>query len=521
MSARNQAIKSVVVLGGGTAGWIAAHVLRKSLGKNLKITLIESKKNPIIGVGEATVPTIRLTMRHLGLSEEEWMPKVQGSFKLAVRFNDWLRKGHVYYHPFNHHRSFSHLNHGLYHLPDLPSTIDILQIFSAIPVKDRPSDFARFCSAIPAICDERKSPRNFDKTSRAENYAYHFDTHLLNKYFKELAEQRDIGYLEDTFVSANLKENGFIESLNLETGKKISGDLFLDCTGQQSLLISGALKEPFIDQSQHLFEDTALAAQLPYLNREEEIEPYTTAQAMDAGWVWKIPLQHRIGTGYVFSSQFISPDQAWEEFQKLYPSRMKNISPRLIKFRTGRYRNTWVKNCVALGLAGAFIEPLESTSIGLAEYQIHSLVHLFPDLNFDSHLQDRFNEKVNYCYDQIRDYIILHYNLSQRRDTEFWKAATDKNKASESVNEFLRNLKTYLVYPKPDLDWTIFQRFSIGCILSGMESLPWVNLPILAKVDPECLRTEIKSIRDEEKILLSSLPSLHEYLLKMRPAEPC
>lgn len=515
----NQKINSIIILGGGTAGWLAALLLKKNLGPELNITLIESPKKPIIGVGEATVPTIRFTMKHLGFDESDWMARCQASFKLAVKFDNWLTPNHSYYHPFHHNRSFANLTNPFYKLPDLPSQFDLLQFYSNIEPKNRPSDFATYCSFVPSLCDHLKSPLNFEKHSRTSNYAYHFDTHLLNAFFREKAEERGIQYIDGIFQEAPLTETGHIKSIKLQSGKEIFGDLFIDCTGFNSLLLGGVLQEKFITQEKHLFCDSALAVQIPYENREVELQPYTSAIAMDAGWVWKIPLQHRIGTGYVYSSQFKTEEQAFSEFQKLYPTRVKDMNPRSLKMKVGRHQRTWVKNCVALGLASCFIEPLESTSIGLTEYQIHSLIQLFPDKNFSPHLQTRFNQKINYCYDQLRDYIVLHYYLSKRQDTPFWKAVTQDNTLPESVKSFLNELPSWVANPKPDSDWVFFQRFNLGCILSGMDSLPYVKLPILDLLKSEDIATQFQKVKAEEQLLINELPKLSDYLLRMRKTD--
>jgi hypothetical protein len=515
----SEKIKSVVILGGGTAGWLTALLLRKNLDKDLKISLIESKQKPIIGVGEATVPTIRFTMQQLGFDEADWMPKCQASYKLAVKFDNWLTEGHSYYHPFHHNKSFASLSQGFYKLPDLPTSFDLLQIFSNINPNERTTDFARFCSFVPRLCDDLLSPLNFEHRTRVSNYAYHFDTYLLNQFFRSHSQDRNIDSFEDTFKHSTLTQTGSIESITMTSGKVHTADLFIDCTGFNSLLLGGSLKEDFVDQKNHLLCDSALATQLPYENKAQELEPYTSAIAMKAGWVWKIPLQHRIGTGYVYSSKYTTDEEALNEFRTLYPSRSQSISPRYIKMKVGRYKRTWVKNCVAIGLAGCFVEPLESTSIGLTEYQIHSLIQLFPDSSFPEHLQNRFNEKINFCYDQLRDYIVLHYFLSKRKDTEFWKSATSDSTLTESLKKFMHELPSWLASPKADSDWVFFQRFNYGCILSGMNALPHVKIPILDYVNQEQLQAAINKIRTDEMEYSSSLPKLDDYLQKMRNSD--
>ena len=505
-----------MILGGGTAGWLTAFLLRKSLGTDVKITLIESKKNPIIGVGEATVPTIRFSMKYLGFDEADWMPKCQASYKLGVKFDNWLNKGHSYYHPFHHNKQFSSLTNPFYKLPDLPGNFDLLQYFASIPLADRDSDFARFSSVIPDLCDHLKSPRFVDRSTKTASYAYHFDTHLLNKYFYDNSAERNIQYIEDSLQKVNLNDSGFISSLTFDSGQTIHGELFIDCSGFKSLLIEGAMKEPFISGKKYLLCDTAIAMQLPYEDKTNELQPYTSAIAQSAGWIWKTPLQHRIGTGYVYASDFISEDCAVDELFSQYPGRTDGFSPRSIKMKVGRYQRTWVKNCVALGLAGSFIEPLESTSIGLTEYQIHSLIQLFPDKSFPQHLQDRFNEKINYCYDQLRDFIVLHYCLTQRDDNNFWKTVSQKDMIPDSLKYFLKNLKSWIAHPKPEADWAFFQRFNFGCILSGMGSLPHTPLPILNYLDNSEIRNQIEKLSLDKLKLTSTLPTLADYLAQMR-----
>jgi hypothetical protein len=512
-------IKKIVILGGGTAGWLSAFLLRKSLGDSVEIDVIESPNRPIIGVGEATVPTFKFTMRHLGFKESQWMPTCEASYKLAVRFNNWLSDGHKYYHPFHFNKEFNGIGNSFYKLSDLPQNFDLLQIYASIKASDRKTDFANFSSSLPALCDKNLSPRKLNTSTRTTNYAYHFDTALLNNFFREQAPARNIKYSSGTFKNAELDEKGFIKSLCLEDEKKISGDLFIDCTGFNSLLLGQVLKEKFIYQHDYLKCDSALAIQLPYVDRSNELEPYTSATALKAGWVWKIPLQHRIGTGYVYSSQHTSDDEAWKELAQHYKGRTEDLNPRKISMRVGRYERTWVKNCIAIGLAGSFIEPLESTSIGISEYQIHSLIQLFPDKNFDEHLQNRFNQKINFCYDQLRDYIILHYYLSKRRDSSFWKDVTENAQLPDSLKDFLSHLNEWISYPKADADWAFFQRFNFGCILSGMQSLPEVSLPVLKYLDTNSIENFLADLNRKTSELCAELPSLETYLQNLANSE--
>jgi len=483
-------IQKVFILGGGTAGWLTALSLKKVFGEKLNVLVVESPRDPIIGVGEATVPTIRFTMRFLGFKEEEWMPQCQSTYKTAVRFQDWCKKGSYYYHPFHHNKEFYGGAGKLPHFPDLPRGVDVLQRYAAIPIEERTCDFANFASSIPAMCDRLQSPVSSEFAGRTVNYAYHFDTYLLNQFFQKEGAKRGVLYKHGKFQSANLDENGFIKSLVLEDGRVEEADLFIDCTGFQALLIDKVLKEPFLKQSKYLLCDSAVAVQIPYQDRSRELEPYTSAIAQKSGWVWRIPLQHRIGTGYVYSSDHSTREEALEELQSCYRDREKDMQPRYISMRVGRHERTWVKNCVAIGLAGSFIEPLESTSIGMTEYQIHSLIHLFPNLNFDEHLQDRFNEKVNFCYDQLRDYIVAHYFLSKRNDTKFWKDVKSRETVPDSLAQFLMNLKSWIAAPQGLMDWVFFQRFNWACILSGMEALPHVSLPILDYLEDQTVSSD-------------------------------
>jgi tryptophan halogenase len=520
MSSRKSGkIQKIAILGGGTAGWLSALYLREGLAEDTEITLIESPRVGIIGVGEATIPTIRLTMAMLGFDEPKWMPHAEATYKLAVRFENWLRNdGHVFYHPFHQDKELvaSDLHIGLY--PDLPSKMDLIQAYAAIPAEKRDLPFAFWASPIPALCERAKAPHPRPGTSheglgRAINYAYHFDTFLLGKHLKEAGIERGIGYIEDHFVDGELDEQGFIQALRLESGKRVEADLYLDCTGFSAKLIGGLLKEPFLPVKAHLPCDAAVALAVPHPDPCPPLRPYTNAVAQDAGWIWEIPLRHRTGSGYVYSSAHLGKDEAEARLRRFHgEDRVRDIQARHIPMRTGRHRQAWVKNCVAIGLAASFIEPLESTSIGITEYQLFTLLGLFPDRSFPDALARRYNERFAHCYDQTRDYIFLHYSLSQRKDTPFWRDV-QRLAAPETMSEFLSSVEEWIASPKAERDYAIFMRFNFACILAGMDRLPDFRLPLIEHRDQEAIARHAGKIRERRMKLVAELPGHLEYLL--------
>ncbi len=404
---QDQRIREVVIVGGGTAGWMAAAALAKVLGRSYSIRLVESDDIGTVGVGEATIPMIKLFNAALELDEADFIRRTQGSFKLGIEFVNWGQIGDSYIHgfgkigqdlgivPFYHYWLKLHQQGRAGHLDD----------YSINTAAARANKF------MPARTDRPNSPL------ADIAYAYHFDAGLYARYLREYAEARGVRRTEGKVASVQQHpESGFIESITMESGERIPGQLFVDCSGFRGILIQQALKTGYIDWSHWLPCNRAVA--VPCETRQA-ITPYTRSTARTAGWQWRIPLQHRVGNGHVFSADFISEDEATSMLMANLEGKPL-AEPRVLKFVTGKRRKFWNKNVVAVGLASGFMEPLESTSIHLIQSAIARLTAFFPHAGFDQTDIDEFNTHSHWEFDKIRDFLILHYHATERSDTPFW-----------------------------------------------------------------------------------------------------
>jgi tryptophan halogenase len=405
-------IRKIVIVGGGTSGWMAAAALRTKTRRELcEIVLVESDEIGTVGVGEATIPTIKEFNRSLSIDENDFVRNTQGTFKLGIENVDWGRLGHVYFNPLGELGfSAAASGGGLNELPPL------FQYLLKLVVTGRTPDLAEY-----SLCSAAARSNRFDRPSSKElvySYAFHLDASLYAKYLRAHAEKRGVERVEGKVADVRLNgESGFIEAVVLESGQRIGGDLFIDCSGFRGLLIGQALKVPYEDWSHWLPCDRALA--VPCESKTPPV-PYTRSTAREAGWQWRIPLQHRIGNGYVFSSKFISADKAAETLLANLDGPLLD-EPRLLKFTTGRRKQAWVKNCVAIGLSSGFVEPLESTSIHLIQTSITNLVKMFPDRDLGRLVQEEYNHRFTTGFDWLRDFIILRYHATEREDSELWR----------------------------------------------------------------------------------------------------
>jgi len=405
----NNRINSITVVGGGSAGWMAATALATYLGKGASIRLIESEEIGIVGVGEASVPHIRLfNGQWLGIDEAEFVKRTQGTIKLGIQFNDWGRIGDSYIH------GFGAIGRSMGPLPFHQFWLKLSQSGRAAPIGAYTPQTVMAPQGKFAPRDHNAAP---DSPLADIAYAYHFDATLYARFLRELAEQRGVQRIEGKIVSVQQRaDDGYIESVTLESGQVVDGELFIDCSGFRGLLIEQTLKTGYIDWSHWLPCDSALAVPSAGV---DPITPYTRASAQKAGWQWRIPLQHRIGNGYVYSSKYISDDEAAATLLANLDSEAL-AEPRQLRFTTGMRRKFWNKNVVALGLASGFLEPLESTSIYLAQSGITRLLSMFPQRDFNPLLMERYNQESAFEYERVRDFLILHYNATERNDTPFW-----------------------------------------------------------------------------------------------------
>lgn len=404
--AANNSIKKIVIVGGGTAGWMTAAALSNALQQGCHITLIESEQIGTVGVGEATIPPIRLFNQSLGINENDFIRATQGSFKLGIEFINWGRQNHSYFHPFGSYgRQFDLVSlHHHWLAAKAQGKADSLDSYCMAWVVAQQGRFA------PPVTD----PRHVLST---HDYAYHFDAGLYASYLRQYSEAKGVLRIEGK-ISA-IKQNsisGFIEAVQLDNGQLVDGELFIDCSGFRGLLIEDTLKTGYQDWSHWLPCNRAWAVP----SERGEFTPYTKSTAHQAGWQWRIPLQHRTGNGHVFSNHFISEQQAQDVLLQNLGAKAL-AEPRMLQFVTGRRNLFWNKNVVAIGLASGFLEPLESTSIHLIQAGIAKLLALFPDKDFDPLLTEEYNRVAIREIENIRDFIILHYKLTERDDSEMWR----------------------------------------------------------------------------------------------------
>jgi tryptophan halogenase len=404
-------IRNVLIVGGGTAGWMCAAALSRLIEHaGVSITLVESEEIGTVGVGEATIPPLRTFNALLGLDEDDFVRNTQGTFKLGIEFVDWGRLGRRYIHPFGKFGldaqaiKFHQLWLKLSRMADAAGDAGELSDYNLCTEAARLGRFTR-----PA-----GGP---DAALASLRYAFHFDAALYAKYLRGYAERRGVVRVPATIVRANARPaDGFIESVTLGDGRTLSAELFLDCSGFRALLIGQTLNVGYEDWRYWLPCDRAVA--VPCEQREPPV-PYTRSTADTAGWRWRIPLQHRLGNGYVYCSEFID-DAAAEARLVATLEGAPLAAPRLLRFVAGRRHRFWEKNCVAIGLAGGFLEPLESTSIHLVQTGIAKLLALFPDLSFSQPEIDEYNRSTALEYELARDFLILHYKATERSDAPFW-----------------------------------------------------------------------------------------------------
>ncbi len=405
-------LKRILIAGGGSAGWMTAALLSRLFQGLYDVTLIESEEIGIIGVGEATIPAIKKYVELLGLDENEFMVRTQASFKLGIQFNNWSALGSSYVH------GFGVIGQDL-------EWLRCHQYWLKAHAEGRGGDFADYSintAAIPENKFMRAAQDMGDSPLGQIAHAFHFDAALFARFLSGYAQERGVRRREGKIVDVTLRgEDGFVESVTMDDGEVIAADLFVDCSGLRGLIIEQAMKTGYDDWNHWLPCDRAVAVPC---ERSDNFTPYTKSTAHGAGWQWRIPLQHRTGNGHVYSSQYISDAEA-EQVLLDNIDGAQRADPFRVSFRTGKRKQLWNKNCVAIGLSGGFLEPLESTSIHLIQSAIIRMVRLLPDAGFDPAGIAEFNRQSDFEYERIRDFIILHYKATQRDDTPFWKYCRD------------------------------------------------------------------------------------------------
>ncbi len=408
-------MRKVVIVGGGSAGWVAASYLNGALNdrgkkKTVDITLIESPDIPRISVGEATVPSIHHVLEVIGINENDFMKATDATFKQSIKYVNWLENnGSGYHHPFTR---------------ATPGPIDRTGRTWMESMRDIP--FMETVAAQTIISEINRGPKPLGEQSFSAplKYAYHFDAQDFADYLTTFSTKRGVKHILANMLDVNVAKNGYIKSVELDNEQTIEGDIFIDCTGFSALLIEKALGVPFEDFSQWLMCDQAVVAQFSYEQFfPGVIRPYTTATAQSAGWIWDTPTQSRRAIGYVHSSKFIDADKAREELLAYQGGIPDDYETRVVKFKVGKRQQAWAGNCIAIGLSGGFIEPLESTGIYLAELAAVTLAEFFPHKDEDmAAMAFRYNRILSNRYYEILDFINMHYCLTRRTDSEFWRA---------------------------------------------------------------------------------------------------
>lgn len=500
------AIKTVVIVGGGTAGWMTAAALSKVLGESYAVRLVESETIGTVGVGEGTIPLIRLFNSLLQIDEADFVRKTQGTFKLGVQFNGWGGHGDTYVHGFG-----NGIGQNLGLLP-------FHQFWIKAARASNPGDIGSY--VLSSLAAPRGkfmvSANDVPPTSPLANiaYAYHFDAGLYARYLRDYAEQRGVRRTEGVVAHVALDhESGHVTAIGMDGGETIEGDLFIDCSGFRGLLIEEALNTGYVAFNHWLPCDRALA--VPTENAGHPT-PYTRATAREAGWQWRIPLQHRTGNGYVYSSAHVSDDEAVATLLKHLDGRPLD-EPRPLRFVTGRRKQFWNRNVVAIGLSSGFVEPLEATSIYSIQSGIMRLLSLFPREGVNPTLIDRYNTQMVFDFERIRDFLILHYHATRRDDTAFWRQCRDMSipRELEDVIALFRDSGRF--YRNGE---EMFAEMSWVQVMLGQGILPRSYHPLVDQLSDEELDSFIGGVRRVVANCVDAMPSHQAFIDRYCKAAP-
>ena len=497
-------IRNVLIVGGGTAGWLTAAFLARALGtatgEGVRITLVESSDIGIIGVGEGTFPSIKGTLAAIGIDEARFLRESTATFKQGVKFVDWVRPHGTpgydhYFHPFS--------------LPSQrPGGPDLLPYW-LLGAAGKGTAFAEASTMQKRIADASRGPK---RTSDADfvgpmNYAYHFDAGRFAALLSEHAKSLGVGHVIATVERVELDEDGAIGSVVTHEAGTLKADLYIDCTGFRGALIGTALGSPFRNINDVLFVDRAIAVQVPYERADTPIPSYTISTAHEAGWTWDIGLHQRRGVGYVYSSRYTDDARAEQLLRSYIGPASDGLSPRLLKLNVGYREVQWVKNCVAVGLSAGFLEPLESSGIGLIETAAYLISYLFPANGDTAPVAKVFNDFMKARYERIVDFIKMHYCLTQRTDSPFWIDNADPRTMPETLKE---KLAMWRCRPPHRLDFItdleMYPPASWQYVLYGMEYATDLNASRAAYPRFEEACQEFKMIRQVSQHALADLP---------------
>jgi tryptophan halogenase len=491
------AIRKVVIVGGGTAGWMSAALLSKTYGAKLSITLIESDEISTVGVGEATIPHIQSFNRLIGVDENDFIKATQGTFKLGIDFRDWGAPGERYFHafgPIGQHVGWLSPHQYWLKARQLGRT-------GSMDVYCIGAQAARANRFIPA------QPKAGNSPLAEISHAYHFDAGLYAAYLRGRAERQGVTRIEGKIVGHTKRtQDGFVESVTLDSGKTVAGELFIDCSGFRGLLIEQALGSGFEDWSHWLPADRALAVPCASV---APLTPYTRSTKREAGWQWRIPLQHRIGNGYVYCSEYISDDQAAAALLANLDGQALG-DPRPLRFTTGKRRKAWVKNVVAVGLAGGFLEPLESTSIHMIQTALFRLLALFPDLRFARVDIDAYNAQTDAEYEWIRDFITAHYKLVDE-SAPLWRHCRNMavpDSLQEKLDIFASAGRIFAH------TYDLFREVSWIQVLIGQGLIPERYDPAVDITAPEDILRHLDGVEETIRKCVNAMPYHGDYIAK-------
>ena len=496
-----QPVRNIAIVGGGTAGWMAASVLARALpGSGCTITVIESPDIGTVGVGEATIPPIIDLLRFLSINEADFVRHTRSTFKLGIKFNDWHRIGSSYWHPFGtfgapvNRRPFFHAWHKAV----------------ADGMAPKFNDYS-LCAALGDAGKFRYPEPAAQNPAAGLRYALHFDAGLVAKYLRSYAEKLGVTCLPRTVAEATLRADGFIDELLFTDGSRLRAELYIDCSGFRGVLIEQTLKTGYLDWSDNLPCDRAVAVPTELASPRA---PYTQASARSAGWRWRIPLQHRAGNGYVYSSAYIGDTEALDDLLREVGEKTL-AEPRYLRFLAGRRRLFWNRNCVALGLASGFLEPLESTSIHLVMSGLYKLLEHFPDRSFAPASIDSYNRELIQEIESIRDFIILHYCLTQRDDTPLWSYCRSMQLPDSLTTRIELYRQTGRIRPESR---ELFTDMSWFYIFEGLGVRPERYDPLLEAVSHEQLRALLGSLSQSIHALTQAAPTHDSYFANAAPA---
>jgi tryptophan halogenase len=492
-----RALRSILIVGGGSAGWMSAAAIAHATRGACKVTVIESDEIGIVGVGEATIPPIKLFNQTLGIDEIAFVKATQGSFKLGIEFVDWARRGNRYFHPFGKYGvEFDAAPvHHFWLRARAEGDVTPWQDYSMAWVAARDDKFDR----------PTRDPRLIQSTF---DYAYHFDASLYAKFLRAYAEERGVTRVEGRITAVRQHgETGFITSVELADGRQFDADFFVDCSGFRGLLIEDALKTGYEDWTHWLPCDRAVAVPCA---RAAAFTPYTRSTAREAGWQWRIPLQHRVGNGHVYSSKFIDDDDA-EQVLLANLESAPLAPPRRLRFVTGRRKLHWNKNCVAIGLASGFLEPLESTSIHLIQSGITRFLALFPGSELDPASVAEYNRLTQVEFERVRDFIILHYHASTRDDSELWRYT----KAMSIPDGLAYKLEQFSKAGNIVSDGLeLFQNPSWLAVFIGQDIIPTRYAPLVDLRASEDFKRYLESLRRTIGQAAGAMPTHQEFIDK-------